>query len=298
MIDVDKSHWQQKPVHCAICDSQRFKVLGYHGGWAHHRGLGIASRIVRCRECGFIYANPTPFPVDFSHYSNPDHYFKSHDVQAKVDVYHGLLKRAEGWQEGKKGRMLDIGCGRGESLVAAKEDGWEAVGLEPSEDFVKFGREELGVDVQQGFLEHTDFPDASFDVIIMNAVLEHLYNPMEVLREARRLLRKGGLIFINVPNEAGLFFKVGRLFYRLCGRSWCLNLSPTFEPYHVAGFSPATLRYAFEKAGFETVWLKTFAVKIATDQMAGRKLKIAQAIENLSRYTNSGSFMDAWARAV
>lgn len=298
MSNVDRAHWCEKNVPCAICSSERYRVLGYHGGWAHHRGLGIASRIVRCRDCGFIYANPTPFPRDHSHYADTDQYFRTHQVEQKVAACRALLGIAEELRDGRKGRLLDIGCGRGESLVAARESGWEAEGIEPSEDFARYGRETLGVNVRHGFIEQTDYQDGEFDFVILNAVLEHVYEPMPLLQEARRLLRPGGLIFLDVPNEAGLYFTLGSLFFKLQGRKWSLNLSPTFEPYHVAGFSPRTLNFALERAGFRTERMRTYPAKFSEGQLSRKKLIAARLLEKLSRLTNSGSFLEAWGRAV
>lgn len=290
-----KAHWQPRWVRCGICDSNRYRVLGYRGGRAHHSGKGIASRIVRCRECGFIYANPMPFPRDFSHYADPDVYFRAHNVQDKIDYARKLLQEATALLGGAGGKLLDIGCGRGESLVAAQELGWHAQGVEPSEDFVRYGREQLGVEVQQGFIENINYPDAAFDVVFLSAVLEHVYEPLALLKECRRLLRPGGLLFIDVPNEAGLYFTMGRLYHRLRGRAWTLNLSPTFEPYHVAGFSPHTLAIAFSKTHFEMAKLRTYQAKLASPS---KLMTLARNIEKFSRLTHSGSFLEAWGKAV
>src|SRR5437763_11287266 len=87
------------------------------------------------------------------------------------------------------------------------------------------------------------------------AVLEHLYRPMEVLRRARRALTDDGVIFIDVPNEDSLALAAGNLYMRARGRDWAVNLSPTFPPYHVVGFTPPSLRRALGAAGFEVIEL-------------------------------------------
>ncbi|MBV9867587.1 MAG: class I SAM-dependent methyltransferase [Abitibacteriaceae bacterium] len=295
MESNQEAHWQPRRVPCGICRSKRFRVLGYRGGRAHHSGKGITSRVVKCRDCGFIYPNPMPFPRDLSHYADADVYFRAHDVQGKIDYARKLLQEATEILDGQKGKLLDIGCGRGESLVAARDLGWQAEGVEPSEDFVAYGRENFEVEVHQGLIENINYPDASFDVVFLSAVLEHVYNPLELLIECRRLLRPGGLLFLDVPNEAGLFFTMGRLYHRLRGRAWTLNLSPTFEPYHVAGFSPHTLDVAFEKTQFEVVTLRTYGAKLASPS---KLMALARGVEKISRLTHSGSFLEAWARAV
>ncbi len=88
-----------------------------------------------------------------------------------------------------------------------------------------------------------------WDVILLAAVLEHLYEPMPVLRRVRDALRPGGLVYIDVPNECALYTRVGNLYQRLRGRDWAVNLSPTFPPFHVVGFCPESLKRALQTAG-------------------------------------------------
>jgi hypothetical protein len=73
----------------------------------------------------------------------------------------------------------------------------------------------------------------------------------------RNALGKGGLIFVDVPNEASLAMMPGNLYMRTRGRDWAVSLSPTL-PFHVVGFTPSSLRRALALTGVPVVRLKQF----------------------------------------
>ena len=96
------------------------------------------------------------------------------------------------------GRLLDVGCGRGELASAFVQRGWSAAGVDPSVDAVRFARS-LGVDAQHGTLDTVDLPAASFDAVIFHHSLEHVPDPLGDLRRSRELLRPGGRVLVAVP---------------------------------------------------------------------------------------------------
>ena len=113
----------------------------------------------------------------------------------------------------KDGRVLDIGCGLGHVLLNLKKLGFEVHGIEPSEKAASFGRERLGLDIITGTLLDHKFPDNYFYIITMNHVLEHLNNPIETMKEARRILHPDGMILIRTPN-------INSFGYKMFGRNW------------------------------------------------------------------------------
>jgi len=244
---MDGYEW--KPQACPICEVGPTKFVGRRGGAAHRAGLGVECELWRCGECGLIFPNPMPVPgggVEQHYDLDPDEYFQHHETGNKIAAGHQLLASAELWAGGK-GRVLDIGSGRGELLSVAREDGWDAVGIEPSPQFADYAERNSGAPVRRVPVEECGFDDASFDVVILGAVLEHLYNPDETIREVARILRPGGALFVDVPNENGLYFRLGNLYQRFRGRDWSVNLAPTFEPYHVFGFNARSLRKLLSK---------------------------------------------------
>lgn len=102
----------------------------------------------------------------------------------------------------KSGSVLDIGFGRGEFLWRAKRLGWQCHGLEVSDTSVEWGRS-MGFDARLfdgSFKTRSVYPDAHFDLISINHVLEHVYDPRLAIGECRRMLKPGGRLLIMVPN--------------------------------------------------------------------------------------------------
>jgi ubiquinone/menaquinone biosynthesis C-methylase UbiE len=241
-----------RAVSCSVCEGERWSALGKRGGRAHRDGAGVMSTIVRCCECSHLYPNPMPFPVRGlgSLYTDTDVYFHGHDVERKKQA---SLEMLRGFTEmlGRRGRYLDVGCGRGEAVWAARELGWEYEGVDASPVYLDWGRENLGVEGRLGTIEDIQFPDAYFDVITMGGLIEHLYQPHQTLCEVWRVLRPGGILWFDAPNEDGLYMQIGNLYMRLRQRDWVVNLAPTFPPYHVQGFNTRSVKRLLGRAGFE-----------------------------------------------
>jgi SAM-dependent methyltransferase len=104
--------------------------------------------------------------------------------------------------EGRSGRLLDMGSGLGFFLKAmAPYRDWDAYGCEISPAAVKFAREQLGLQkVICSRLQDAELPRASFDIITLWDVLDHILRPDPVLRHAHALLKNGGILFIRTPN--------------------------------------------------------------------------------------------------
>jgi SAM-dependent methyltransferase len=134
-------------------------------------------------------------------------------------------------------RLLDFGCGGGSFLERMAKQGWKVTGLDASPEAVRRVREELGLTALLGSLPHPELPPRSFDVVTMWHSLEHVHQPLEVLRAAHDLLTPGGRILVAVPNIQGwpaAWF----------GRSWFgLDL-----PRHLTHFTPTTLQAMLTKA--------------------------------------------------
>jgi len=142
------------------------------------------------------------------------------------------------------GRVLDIGASTGLLLGIFKERGWEAWGVEPS------GTGELlskrGIKLIKGTFEEAALPKSYFDVVVLNHTLEHLEDPHKVLEKVHSLLKKGGIVYVDVPNY-------GSLDSRLHGKSW-KYLLPEEHRYH---FTPDSLENVLVKSGFKIIWQKT-----------------------------------------
>jgi 2-polyprenyl-3-methyl-5-hydroxy-6-metoxy-1,4-benzoquinol methylase len=246
--------WKKEIRNCPVCESGDFKTLGQRGGNAHRDGIGEETTVVRCKACGSTYARPMMIPLE-NPYSDTEKYFSTHDSNQRIAEGKRLALIAESIL-GHQGKVLEIGCGRGENLIGAVQAGWEAFGVEMTEEFAELGRSN-GIEIEIASAEESKLlekPDY-FEAILLVAILEHLYNPVEILRKVYGALKPGGVIFIDVPNEGALNLAVGNIYMRARGRDWTINLSPTFPPFHVIGYTPKSLRLIIERAGFEILEL-------------------------------------------
>ncbi len=150
----------------------------------------------------------------------------------------------------QKGRILDIGCGRGEFLSLMKGSGWEAIGSELNEETAWHARNVLGLDIRTGSLTDTHFDDAFFDVITLWHVLEHLPDPLLTIEECKRILKTGGLLVFAVPNFDSLQAQIS-------GDHWFhLDL-----PYHLYHFTNKNLDLFLRKFSLRITKVKQFSLE-------------------------------------
>jgi 2-polyprenyl-3-methyl-5-hydroxy-6-metoxy-1,4-benzoquinol methylase len=140
---------------------------------------------------------------------------------------------------GNAGRkLLDIGSGNGDFLKTATDIGWEARGVES--DVIAAGQaQSRGLRTTVGRFEEIDLPEREFDVVTLSHVIEHVHDPVGMLRKALRLLKPGGLMWIATPNLDG----AGHAHF---GSRW-IGLD---SPRHLVLFNRASLLLALARAGF------------------------------------------------
>jgi 2-polyprenyl-3-methyl-5-hydroxy-6-metoxy-1,4-benzoquinol methylase len=213
--------------------------------WAHH--LAGTFGWNRCPACGLVYLSPRPTVAEMPAYYPPQY-----------ALYLSASRRRRWWQPSgwmerrdmarrcraarrlrARGRVLDVGCGTGEFLAAMREQGWDTLGVEPSDRAAAYAREELGLDVRTGTLADLGLEPNSLDVVTLWTVLEHLYDPIAALRTARRLLRPGGLLVLSVPD-------VDSLDARWFGAYW----AGYDTPRHLYAYSHQVLRSLLDRSGF------------------------------------------------
>jgi 2-polyprenyl-3-methyl-5-hydroxy-6-metoxy-1,4-benzoquinol methylase len=138
----------------------------------------------------------------------------------------------------KGGRLLDIGCGNGALLARLQNLGWQVEGIDVDAAAVAQARLK-GVSVRCGILEDQHYPENHFDVINLNHVIEHLHDPLSILRECHRILNPRGVLSIVTPNINSLGHKK---FHK-----WWRGLEP---PRHLYVFCPSSLQTMVCRAGF------------------------------------------------
>ena len=294
------TEFELREMPCAACGSDSRRHFGWRGGTAHHDGRGVRIEIVRCKACSHLYPHPMPFPSREigNLYSDPDDYFEAHDVEDKKRSGQAMMKIFEGRLH-RRGTILDVGCGRGELLWAAREAGWEFAGIDPSPAYLSWANEHLGIQGRLATIEEAEFPAEHFDAVVMGGVIEHLYTPFSTLQEVWRVLKPGGIFYFDAPNEDGLYMRIGNLYMRAQARDWVVNLAPTFPPYHVQGFNPASLRHLLKRVGFQVM---EFSVAGTTSPPTGKtslRKRVeyggAQLVNWLGNRLGAGIYIYVWS---
>lgn len=212
--------------------------LGPHTFSARRTTEHFHYRILECGECGQVYSSPVLPPdrlADLYRHSKLTYAQETPDI---AQTYLRYLRRNSHLLT-KTERALEIGCGSGFFLKELVRFGFnKVVGVEPSEDAVAQAGD-LQDHIHCCFFEQAPLDDASFDLICCFQTLDHLLNPLDVLRRCLSLLRPGGLLYLVVHNERALQAS-------LFGEK-----SPIYDVEHVYLFNPETLSGLCEKAGFQ-----------------------------------------------
>jgi SAM-dependent methyltransferase len=205
-----------------------------------------------CKKCNVGVTNPIPSPNELeSLYSSGDYRSASGKrfvgpVETGVSLARHLRrKRIEKYKE--KGRILDIGCGRGVFLNIMKKNGWTVAGTEYDRMTAESIGKNYNVHVVTGNPKDWGFSLGSFDVVTMNHVLEHMSAPEIAIEECSRLLGKGGLLVVAVPNITSLQSSLGRHLW------FHLDI-----PYHLYHFSEKGLSGLIEKYNFTVFKVRRF----------------------------------------
>jgi len=149
--------------------------------------------------------------------------------------WRGLRASAFRWVP-RNVRVLDIGCGFGESLGYHRERGCDAHGVEADANILRVA-ERHSLNVHHGLFDPRHYAPASFDMVTLDQVMEHLADPAQVLRGIRQVLKPGGLLVLSTPNADGWGARV-------FGRRWI----HWHAPYHLQFFSKASLERVAEGA--------------------------------------------------
>ncbi len=203
-------------------------------------GYGRHHTIVQCLNCGLVYTNPR-----FDNDAILDSYVAVEDPlyleerDGRVLTFQRHLRPLEKIKA-PPGKLLDVGAYTGIFVEIAAQHGWEAYGVEPSHWAVEQARER-GLRLIEGTMASPELPAASFDVVTMWDVIEHVTDPLGEIQQAHRLLKPGGLLVVHTMDIDSLFARV------MSGR-W-----PWLMEMHIYYFSQRTLRLMLEKSGFTVV---------------------------------------------
>jgi len=196
--------WREVP--CVVCrETERLEPA--------LEKWGIAMK--RCCECGHLFTSPR-MPDEAVPELYGSFYWEQYQVaigspsiqeRLQFDYANGLGKlQRDILPFRQSGRLLDVGASSGGLVKQALDRGFDAYGLEPAADICQMARDAHGVTMYCGSLAEQSFPEASFDILALHDVLEHMFEPVEEIREMRRVLVPGGLLVIETPTTSSLNF--------------------------------------------------------------------------------------------
>lgn len=233
----------EKP-NCTICKTKRHLKVLWSGvtTWEHPGRFTF----VKCQNCGLVFQSPrAPFSEAVKYY--PGEAYWGRDVtkyetnanllKERVHAYSFLYKGI--FKLKKKGAILDIGSGLGLFLSKFREKGWSVVGTDISSDVARYSKKLFGIKVLVGDVVKLPLPKAHFDLVTLNGVFEHIYDPSKTLKKIRQVLKPDGILVVTVPNIESLGYLIHR-------KEW-YHLQPGRHIYH---FSPKTIKRLFDKEGF------------------------------------------------
>jgi SAM-dependent methyltransferase len=264
-------------IGCNLCGSTSAEPIRVDNGY----------QICRCRRCGLIYVNPQPrlqVDEDVHYLSDVDAAWDPEDTEGSEQLIAGALDDLAQFVGGV-GRLLDVGCGYGVFLAAARRRGWECSGIDVSEVGVAYAIDHFGLeDIRRGHLESAAYASGSFDAITMFNLLEHVSDPRALLEEAVRLLRPGGVLLVRVPNMAfhDLLWRIPG-FPRLGRRAGLVYLGGVAPPQHLFGFRPRTLAAMLESVGLDGSQLRPAVPHYPESKI---RKSIASGTELLHRVTS------------
>lgn len=146
-----------------------------------------------------------------------------------------------------RGRLLDIGSGWGHVLKLAREQGYDVTGIEASPGVADLASKAFGIDAVIGFFPDVSFEPSSFDVVVINHVLEHMPDPISVLSEVQRILRPGGVIAMMFPNLNSFMRLImsGRWHgLQPSQHVWQLSVRSVWRLTRMAGLIPVAVRHS------------------------------------------------------
>ena len=231
--------------HCPICNTLNVSVL-YERLFDDRYGCPDIADVLRCGGCGHHFLTPLRADDQLGELYRK-YYGRSGQSVAKLSsrrrsrFLRETLPGSRILGPGNGRSLLDVGCGPGEFLLKAQQEGFRAVGIDVDPEAIN-GARRLGLQAFVGSIFEWEQAEKCFDVITLNQVIEHVENPVKTLNVLRNSLKSGGVIFIATPNgNSALRQRVGQQWLH-----WHV-------PYHQHIFTFDSLRIAAQSAGLRVL---------------------------------------------
>lgn len=230
-------------INCPICNSSSLATIGDR--YDDRYGYPGVFTLSKCTACGHIFLQGEFSPELLRDlYSN---YYPRSTFDLEVHKPYQVTTGLTAWLEGDNSlpyrwvprnvRVLDIGCGFGESLAYHRARGCDVYGVEADENIRRVA-EKFGYNVHVGLFDPQVYQADFFDYVTMGQVIEHVTDPVQILQGITRVLKPGGVAILSTPNANGWGTRV-------FGRYW-INWH---APYHLQFFSLRSMQEAAEHAG-------------------------------------------------
>jgi 2-polyprenyl-3-methyl-5-hydroxy-6-metoxy-1,4-benzoquinol methylase len=237
---------------CPVCSNDNNSCILNHI-YDDRYGYPGEYSLCKCNECGHVFLDAVFTNLQltnlYSRYYPRSRFdlsqYRPHQEDAGFLAWLDGINSSAYRHVPKNCRILDIGCGFGETLGYHKARGCDVYGVEADKNIMRVA-DKYGFKVEVGLFDPENYPEAFFDYITMDQVMEHVQNPLEMFGGIARILKKGGFLILSIPNVQGL----GR---RIFGRRWI----HWHVPYHMQFYSDHSMQLLSEKAGLVLDQTKT-----------------------------------------
>jgi len=301
---------------CPVCSSPNNSILESDlVDWFSDPPTGLW-KMASCDDCGVAYLTPRPdchsiknaYSQYYTHTSDKDDLIHNYLRSIKNHLsgkYYAVTSKSVGFPnyvvylmmriivpvasyydaksrhifnvKGKPGKLLDVGCGNGEFLRFANNFGWSVVGVDFDEGAVAEARSG-GLDVRTGGVDVINEKE-KFDFISLSHVIEHVYNPVELIQSCYLLLNDGGTLWLETPNIESMGYAIYKSNWR--------GLEP---PRHILLFNQASLNEVLLNSGFVSVEQKLHGLSGAYMALSSERL--------LNRSSPCDLFTQRFARKI
>ena len=275
-------HEAFEDVPCNLCGSTEAELL-YPSTLPQDMSVAITKRfapsdhvsgndrIVKCRRCGLIYVNPRiKREFVWQGYSDAQDTKYATQTEGRLATFQRAVRMIEQYVP-KRGKLLDVGCAAGFFLKVAKDAGWKVQGFEPNRALAKWGSKQYGVSISSLDFVTAKLPANSFDVVTFWDVLEHVTDPKAYIREASRVLKPGGFLFINYPDMGSIYSKIFK-------QKWWF-----VSPVHLFYFDRRTLQQYFEEDGLRFIEQNRHWQTLALGYLFTRFADYSKSLSSLGR---------------
>jgi len=305
---VDIKKYELEYINCPLCGSNQLEIY-LSNVKEIYVGLDEYFDLNKCIKCGHIFTNPRPTLSTIEYfYPNEMDYYLPKDVYElstfKQNILNNILNEVKNYSldvtfslpplvskilfyyfnykisYDKKipnyvnnGKLLEIGCSWGSYLLQMQKLGWDVYGVEMNTKASEYAKKILNSDnIMNNKIENIDFKSTLFDVIVLNMVLEHIYDPIKLLNIIKSILKPNGIIIINIPNIDSIEFKIFK------DKSYFVQV-----PQHVHHFNYMTINKLLEKTGFNMI--SAYYNNSATDiykscKKNNNNFKVCKCIDN------------------